>query len=123
MPYLIQRDKDGQAVQFWSCREGPVTMGRGSEDDGLVDDKEMSRKHFVIGKEGGAYRIKDLGSSNGTFVNGNRVTEATLKSNDRIQAGQTRFDFVDGLTTMAGKIGEDIANLERLSKEQKPPSP
>lgn len=61
--------------------------------DGLAcaDDLIMSRTHFQLECDDVACRLRDLGSSNGTFVNGKRVKGAVLKHGDRILAGKTRF--------------------------------
>ena len=107
MPYLIQKHADGSVVKQWDLRDKPLTVGRGDQVDAQIDDKEMSRKHFVIFPSDAGYVIHDQESQNGTLVNGRRVSDATLKPNDRIQAGQTRFVFVEGLATVIGKLAND----------------
>ncbi len=71
----------------------PVTVGR-SRDPGVVavPDQAMSRLHFVVERSGRSCRIRDLGSSNGTFVNAAQVTDAWLQAGDRILAGDTTFE-------------------------------
>jgi len=71
-----------------------VTIGRdpGSEVP-LPDDSTVSRRHARIHAADGGYRVEDLGSSNGTFVNGGRVTEAALRPGDEVSIGGTRFRF------------------------------
>jgi hypothetical protein len=51
----------------------------------------MSARHFAVVHSGGQYLIRDLGSTNGTFVNGQRIGTAVLKDGDRIHAGQSTF--------------------------------
>lgn len=71
-----------------------ATIGRGADNTiPLVDDNTASRHHAVIAIEGGAYLIRDQGSSNGTFVNGARITEHALKAGDEVKIGSTRFRF------------------------------
>jgi hypothetical protein len=60
-------------------------------DLAFPDDSYMSGVHFSIECSGVDCRVRDLGSSNGTFVNGRRVEEAILYSGDLIVAGQARF--------------------------------
>ncbi len=67
----------------------------------------MSRRHFTASPKENAYVMKDLGSTNGTWVNGKRVAEAVLKANDRIHAGQTNFVFTDGLGTIIGRLEKE----------------
>jgi hypothetical protein len=70
-----------------------TTVGRDSSADIQVNDNSLSRKHFEIlwdGKRGG---VRDLGSTNGTKLNGRGVGEAGIEADAVIQAGQTEFVF------------------------------
>jgi pSer/pThr/pTyr-binding forkhead associated (FHA) protein len=60
-----------------------------------VEDEGVSRRHFLILREGEDYVIKDLSSRNGTWVNGRRVFAGKLRHDDCILVGNTRFLFVD----------------------------
>jgi pSer/pThr/pTyr-binding forkhead associated (FHA) protein len=124
MPYLIQKQADGSTVKQWDLRDKPLTVGRGEDVHARIDDKEMSRKHFVISPKSGGYVIQDQNSQNGTLVNGKRVTETTLKPNDSIRAGQTQFVFVEGLATVIGKIQDEPKGyrtyIREISNEGKP---
>src|SRR6266852_19910 len=60
-------------------------------DHAFPDDKLMSGSHFVIECTEKGCRIRDLNSSNGTFLNGKKVAEATLQNGDEIVAGRTKF--------------------------------
>lgn len=65
-------------------------IGRNSANDIVLDDKMVSRQHAqLIVLENGQVTIKDLGSSNGTFVNGNKITECNLKAGDIVKCGNT----------------------------------
>ena len=70
---------------------GRLTIGRGSECDLILDEAEMSRKHAVIENFGDAIYLRDLGSSNGTFVNGVQVRDAVLHPDDQIAFDRNRF--------------------------------
>ena len=74
-----------------------TTLGRWEEADVHVDDLEVSRRHAQIRHEGGRFVIADLGSKNGTRVNGVPVTGATpLRDGDEILLGtRQRFVFID----------------------------
>jgi pSer/pThr/pTyr-binding forkhead associated (FHA) protein len=71
-----------------------LTIGRGPEADLSFDDRTMSREHAVIEFAGAGYRVRDLASMNGVFLNGSEVKVGDLKSGDRIQVGQHVFQFV-----------------------------
>lgn len=71
-----------------------VTIGRASGNNVIVEDEQVSRNHALIRKENDDYLIIDLGSSNGTFVNGRSATSATqLRNNDVIRVGDSEFLF------------------------------
>ena len=123
MPYLVHKDKDGSVIQFWNLHEGVMTVGRAPEVNARVDDPKLSRKHFEITPAAGQFTLKDLGAANGTFVNGTRVTEKVLAANDNVRAGDSSFFFMDGLTTMAAKLDDDIKNLGKYTLDTgEPPS-
>jgi pSer/pThr/pTyr-binding forkhead associated (FHA) protein len=70
----------------------PVTIGRHEESDIVLADPQASRHHAEIAMQGGRWVIRDLGSANGTFVNGQRITGLhVLNPDDLIQVGQTSF--------------------------------
>lgn len=115
MPYLVHKDKDGSVIQFWNLHEGVITVGRAADVNARVDDPKLSRKHFEITPVAGNFTLKDLGAANGTFINGTRVTEKVLAANDNVRAGESSFYFMDGLTTMAAKLDEDIKNLGKFT--------
>lgn len=63
----------------------PITIGRESGNDIVVNDPEVSRRHAQITFQGGRFLVEDLGSTNGTFVNSRRISMATpLNNNDTI---------------------------------------
>jgi len=115
MPYLVHKDKDGATIQFWNLHEGVLTVGRAQDVNGPVDDPKLSRKHFAVTPVDGNFKLQDLGGPNGTFVNGQRVTEKLLVANDQIRAGDSQFQMFDGLTTMAGKLDQDIKGLGKFA--------
>ncbi|MPV37092.1 FhaA domain-containing protein [Georgenia subflava] len=86
-------DIDGQRYLL----TGPVTViGRGSEADIIVDDSGVSRRHLEIRVTPGGVIATDLGSTNGTFVEGHRIDAATLVDGNTITLGRTRIMFWTG---------------------------
>ena len=73
----------------------PVHIGRGLQNEFRISDTEASRRHAVLIWRDAAWRIVDAGSSNGTFVNGQAVTDAALHSGDQIQLGRSILLFSD----------------------------
>ncbi len=70
-----------------------TTAGRHPESDVFLDDITVSRRHAEIRKDGERFRIQDMGSLNGTYVNKLRVEESDLSSGDEIQIGKFRLIF------------------------------
>ena len=70
---------------------GRLVIGRGSDCDLVLDEAEMSRRHAVIENSGDGIYLRDLGSANGTFVNGVQVRNAVLHPDDQIAFDQNRF--------------------------------
>jgi pSer/pThr/pTyr-binding forkhead associated (FHA) protein len=87
----------------------------------------MSREHFVVTPRDGKYFVRDLNSTNGTYVNNEQITEWELKPNDRIRGGQTVLVFeLERPKGVATVIGEMAAGgkgyktlLGEISKEAK----
>ena len=65
-----------------------VVIGRGRGADVVIAEPTMSRAHAAIGYDGESFFVQDLGSTNGTKVNGTREQKAPLKSGDDIQLGK-----------------------------------
>jgi hypothetical protein len=86
----VSLDIEGRSHQVSS----PVTvLGRGAEADVVVDDAGVSRRHAEVHTDGDRVRVVDLGSTNGTFVDGERVGPqgAPLADGSRITMGRTRI--------------------------------
>ena len=89
--YLTQAGKAPEEADF-RLRGGVTVVGR-QEGDILIEDPSVSSRHFQVEERGGQFFIRDLGSSNGTFLNDRMVRSAPLQTGDRIQAGSTLFTF------------------------------
>lgn len=83
----------------------PITIGRTRDCEFVIDDNSASRRHVEVGPRGESFVWKDLGSTNGTIVNGRSMLAGELRHGDTIQIGETviRFHVEDE----AGANGED----------------
>jgi Protein of unknown function (DUF3662)/FHA domain len=90
--YLLVSTRGGPPVQF--DLGGPlISIGRASDNDVIVDDPSVSRHHCQLKLQHGAYGLADLGSSNGSWVNGQPVSEIALGPGDVIRIGDTEIEF------------------------------
>jgi len=76
--------------------EAPVEIGRGARGGLLIDSDSVSRRHARVDWTGAVHQIVDLGSTNGTFVNGSRVTQHELRDGDRVQIGKVLLKYLAG---------------------------
>ncbi len=73
--------------------QGTITIGRGGELDIVVVEDMVSRRHAEIRVEGEQVVYQDLGSTNGSFLNGERFSKATLKHGDRLALGSSILEY------------------------------
>lgn len=112
MPRLIVFDDQVRGVDL---PEGTVIIGRSKKSDVPIRDTILSRKHCAIVATGDSYRVVDLKSSNGTFLNGNPIDKAELSYDDVIEIGNTVMVFMD---SDAWQRGEGMARLRNPVKAQ-----
>ncbi len=94
---LVMFRADGERRSFSIIREMTV-VGRREDCDLRIPLGDVSRKHCRFIREDGAFRVEDLGSSNGTFHNGEKVQEATLAAGDTVTIGPVTFLIqIDGV--------------------------
>jgi len=101
----VQHDLGGLA--------GAATIGREAGNLIRLDDSEISRRHAEIRRIGDRFRIADLKSSNGTFLNDRQIEQADLRWGDRIRVGQTVLAFTDGTGPIAAGL-DDVVTADGL---------
>jgi hypothetical protein len=82
--------EDGRRIEIG---EQPLTVGRMPECDIPLSDPNVSRKHAEIRRQGTGFVVADLGSTNGTRVNGATIKERALNVGDEITVGATKLRF------------------------------
>ena len=97
---------------------GPYVIGRDPAVEIHVPDPMASRRHCLIELKDGAFLLRDLGSSNGTLVNGQKLEEHPLKAGDRILAGETLLTFLgeDSKDPLAGRRLKGYEIMERVGR-------
>ncbi len=92
-PVVIFRENQADEKVFYITGDS-MSIGRGPDNDiQLATDTSVSRHHSRITFEGDEYWISDLGSSNGTIVNGELITKTVLTGDDEVSIGQTVLKF------------------------------
>ena len=100
MPKLIV-SIDGVVVKEVQLTKDRSTIGRRPYNDVVIDNLAVSGEHAVIRMAGGSAVLEDLGSTNGTYVNGKAVKQHALADDDLIEVGKYKLKFQDreGLTS------------------------
>jgi serine/threonine protein kinase len=96
----------------------PYTIGRGSKSDLVLTDFLVSRHHFQVEKSGDLFSITDMGSHNGTYLNGIPLQgEAMLCVGDIIRSGETLFSFLSDSQRNEGALaGQKLAGYHLLAR-------
>jgi predicted component of type VI protein secretion system len=100
--YLVV-DSPGQSQQviIWDTLE--VTVGRSPDRDLVIPDSEVSRQHSLFRIEGQSHTVADLHTSNGTYVNGTRISRHQLRPGDVVELGPARIQFRQEAESPKGK--------------------
>jgi adenylate cyclase len=123
--FLIHRPDD--ETQVIKLKKETVTIGRRDDNDVVIDDVFVSRKHAELTKKGEHYVIKDCQSRYGTYLNGSTIDEAEVNYGDEIQLGNTVITFVDEerlnqvtlRKTPTRKVGAPLDLIEKLDQIKK----
>ncbi|RPJ58761.1 MAG: FHA domain-containing protein, partial [Dehalococcoidia bacterium] len=91
-PKLVVRLKD-RPLKTYTFTGKQLTIGRLPENDIVIDNLGVSRQHAVIHSWKSGYHVKDLGSKNSTFLNGQKIDSAELKNGDVITIGKYQILF------------------------------
>ncbi len=104
-----------QGGEFPIYPDKPIIVGRSSDLDMVLVEDMVSRKHARIAMGGEGILIEDLGSTNGTFVNGEKVKKAKLKEGDRVLIGTSILKVVAADQAAGVVQGDAKANLENVA--------
>lgn len=120
-PHLVGKFADGTTGQF--PLGDMTTLGRHPSNTVRLVDREVSKEHATIERMGRDFILRDLGSSNGTFVNGRRVRELKLREGDEIALGSSRLVFrtgepapsarTSGVTVVAQSASAVLAQMDQ----------
>lgn len=100
---------DGKVLDVYPVEEDGTVYGRAGGDLVQIMDQEISKRHMKVYRKDGEWRILDLSSRNGTFVNGERIQSGYVKSGDSVRIGGTTLLFVAGETLPVSGQAYDVS--------------
>jgi diguanylate cyclase (GGDEF)-like protein len=116
--YLLLFD-EGAVVKKVPIEKGRLVIGRSDDADIIISSKDVSRGHASITFDGSTVCIEDLNSTNGTFVNGNKIAKIKLRLGDEVGIGDFTLLLDDGTCrvksvgkTEVGRKGDETVMLE-----------
>ena len=111
-----------QGGEFPVASEKQILIGRSSDLDMVLVEDMVSRKHARIAMQADQIWIEDLGSTNGTFVNGEKIKRARLKEGDRVLIGTSILKLIAGDAPKEGmdvkRELENVAQARRTSQQR-----
>jgi hypothetical protein len=111
-----------QGGEFPIAPDKQILIGRSSDLDMVLVEDMVSRKHARIAMQGDQIWIEDLGSTNGTFVNGEKIKRARLKEGDRVLIGTSILKLIAGDAPRDGMDAkrelENVAQARRTSQQR-----
>lgn len=119
MPRLIVIRGVDEGKQFELSGE-TITVGRHSSNAVALHDTQVSRRHLELRAVRGGFQLVDLGSGNGTLLNGKPVQLADLRSGDTITVGQTVLMFTAGRNGSSDDLSERVKLIGRAAEADFP---
>lgn len=116
-PLLVIRRQGADPTQIeWSKPE--LAIGRENANDIIIDHPLASRRHARLEQDEHGFSVRDLDSTNGTYVNGERITGAcALHNQDRVWVADTEIVFTDPEATQKGPLPAEVLKRLRAAEE------
>ena len=96
-----------------------ITFGRNGNNDVIINDQYVGRNHCQIVENEGKFMVIDLNSTNGTYVNGSRITgQHPLSSSDEVRIGQTVLNWQEYFTQPTAPVDPQVP-IDAPAKENK----
>jgi EAL domain-containing protein (putative c-di-GMP-specific phosphodiesterase class I) len=119
VPYLQYYPAHSGLIRRIALHSLPFVIGRSPECNFVVSSPQVSKHHVEISRDGNEFQVRDLNSTNGTFVNGRPVSIAPLPNNTIIQVAHEEFRFVSAFEESSSI---ENSGVTELAKGKMPPS-
>jgi FHA domain-containing protein len=125
MSELILEIVEGEAAGRQTALDGPIEIGRDASTNLALDDEQASRRHARVSAQGDLAIVEDLGSTNGTYVNGQPIEgPRAVRPGDKIRVGLTVIELRTAQDVQRQPSAvQPVPQLTRLSQEVLEPVP
>lgn len=112
--FYVVDDNDSCVMDL--CEGNDIVIGRDADCTVSVKDKQISGKHAILSRVHDCWEVRDAGSSNGSYVNGQRITKTVLKTGDVIDVGLCHIAYLDKYLSIRcpGKVTLNIQKQENM---------
>lgn len=121
LPWLERFVPESSSPEIIEVGKLPFTIGRSEECDYPIASSRVSRKHAEISKAAGAYLLRDLGSTNGTFVNGQKIDQVRLSEGDLVVIADVELTYRTAEGSQSGQ--KTATQVMRQSDSRSPDEP
>jgi pSer/pThr/pTyr-binding forkhead associated (FHA) protein len=119
---LVISDDEGKTTTVPLVRD-EITIGRKEGNTIRLTDRNVSRRHAKLQKQNGGYVLQDLGSYNGTVINGTRLSDQrALKMGDQIVIGDYKLNIVEESTTQVAPAAAPVASAASVAETYEAPA-
>jgi DNA-binding NtrC family response regulator len=117
VPKLVAITGPSKGASF-AVTKSSTTIGRHSTNDFVIDDPRVSAAHLELSRTDDRVRVRDVGSTNGSWIGATRVTDVELSIGGEIQIGDTllRVDVEDSIPPQSERIRENFGDIVGRSK-------
>ncbi|MBX3181038.1 MAG: sigma 54-interacting transcriptional regulator [Polyangiaceae bacterium] len=118
---LLYADEHAELPGGWALRGQEQVLGREEEVDVTIPVQSVSRRHAAVRWEGGSWVLRDLGSRNGTLVDGQRIQEQALEHGAEVRIGDVLLKFVEKHAELYARYrlsGEMVAGAQRQAQQR-----
>lgn len=114
--HIIEGQKKGMVIALAEQKQRTI-VGRDRRCDIQIDDSGVSRRHFCIVEQEGKFFLQDMGSSNGTFINGKQTLWQEIHMGDKIACGGTQLQFsFEAESPPFSEVQETAVGIESMTQ-------